>query len=50
MPIELFDPKMVGADLFCDGLGESGECVLGENGPAMVSDYAGSAMASLATW
>jgi len=42
MAIEMFDPKMMGADLFCDGLGEGefGECVLGENGPAMVSDYA----------
>ena len=36
MPIELVET--VGADLFCDGLGEFGECVLGENGPAMLSD------------
>lgn len=43
MAIELFDPNHVGADLFCDGLGELGKCVLGDDGPAMVSDYAATA-------
>jgi hypothetical protein len=43
MAIEIFDLNHVGADLFCDGLGEVGECVLGEDGPAMVSNYASTA-------
>lgn len=43
MAIELFQPKVVGADLFCDGLGEFGECVLGEDGPAMITDTASTA-------
>jgi hypothetical protein len=40
MALELFDPKWIGADLFCDGLGEFGECVLGDDGPDMVTDIA----------
>jgi hypothetical protein len=40
MAIELFNPNWIGADLFCDGLGEFGECVLGDDGPAMVTDIA----------
>jgi hypothetical protein len=43
MAIELFNPNHIGADLYCDGLGDSGDCILGEDGPAMVSDYAGPA-------
>jgi hypothetical protein len=44
MAIELFDPKLIGADLFCDGLGEIvGKCVLGDDGPAMVTDTAATA-------
>lgn len=37
MAIELFNPNWVGADLFCDGLGEYGECVLGDDGPGMIT-------------
>jgi hypothetical protein len=40
MAIELFNPNWVGADLFCDGLGEYGECVLGDDGPSMITDIA----------
>jgi hypothetical protein len=39
--IELFDPQHVGVDLFCDGLSELEICVLSDDGPAMLSDYAG---------
>jgi hypothetical protein len=41
MALEMFDPKWIGADLFCDGLGGPiGTCVLGDDGPAMISDIA----------
>jgi hypothetical protein len=38
--IELYEPDWIGVDLFCDGIDDFTMCVLGDDGPGMITNAA----------